>query len=116
MGQDDRSEKFKQVQSVLGSEATIQRETIRGPLQAEMNRRLREIGALSNPVEGSAVKYKGTLAVHIYMAEELGHPFFQCQLLIQDCNDILCSMAVQELVGTAMEKKGHKRPVKRSGW
>lgn len=115
---DPRTSKLKSIQGQLGNQATVQREKLTGKLQQDMNARLREIGMLSNPVDGGKdTKYMGSMACHIYYNETLEQVFFVAQVkTLTGTNEVLCSMACQDLIGRAMEQFGRKAPTKRSGW
>lgn len=108
-------QKFK---AQIGQGATVQRERTLGEPAQRANQILTELGASLNPVPGS-LKYMGSAAVHIFWNETLEQVFFASQtepLKALKCPEPLAQAAFKDLIGTAVESYGHRRPRLRSGF
>lgn len=115
MGKIDTTHQQQLFNTQLGQSAEVSREKIKGDKSAECNKRLREIGALANPLPDN-LGYKGSIAVHVYYNETLKQGFFVSQPLVRGVQEDLGMAATKDLIGATMEAYGYKRPRKRSGF
>ena len=118
MGQQPpKSHKEQTFNRDIGQKAHIEREDIADGVRA--NERLDEIGHLLHPNPDGAMKYVGSLAVHIYVSEVLGFVQYVSQTAgapANGCTEPIALRAVQDLEGSVLERYGKKRRVLRSGF
>lgn len=110
-----RKQRFR---SQLGIDATVQRESKCSDAGRWANEQLCDIGARMNPTPDGGLKYMGSFATHIYWNETLSQVAFvhQTGSTLNDASEGLVQTAAKDLMGTLIERYGHKRPTWRSGF
>lgn len=99
----------------IGQKVKVERHEVKNETAERGNAELRQIGERFNPYP-QAMQYKGSMCVHVYQSEILGHIMFAAQNLIQDIPEETASAALSDLRGSAQEFYGRNRQVKRSGF
>lgn len=103
----------------MGLTGTVHREKNHGDLAKQINQKLAEIGLLLQQQKFEHYSYWGSAAVHVFRNETMKHTGFVSQadgLIVNGCTELVAQSATTDLVGTILEKYGHKRPTKRSGF
>ena len=105
----------KNFQTELGQKVSVEREQT-AELAGKSNAILRNLGEALNPLAKN-LKYKGSMAMHVYSSEILGQIFFVAQTAtMQDVPEETAAAAHNSLRQELMTTYGHKRQTKRSGF
>lgn len=97
----------------------VQRSAEKNELSGKMNEDLAKIGEEVGAKEYNGYKYVGSAAVHIYYNETFGHMGLCCQadgLIAHKCPELVAQAGMTDLMGTVMEKYGHRRPKNRNNF
>lgn len=101
----------------FGQKVGVERHTVKGEKVSMANAALKSIGEALNP-RIDTYRYEGTMAVHVYLAPNIGQMTFVNQDVHHKgmMDELLAGKAIADLRGHIMTKYGHNRQVKRSGF
>lgn len=108
---DQKKQNFK---TEMGQKATHTTEELSGPLYAQANRIIKELGQELKP--NDVLEHIGSAAIHIYQSPKLGHLFFISQVQpLGNTPEPSASEAMTKLKNEMMKYYGRNPQVRRSG-
>ncbi len=101
----------------MGQKAVVERHELQNDLTDEFKGLLQELGQGIQQTQTATreLKYLGSAAVHVYVAEVTGTQFFLTQNALGACSELIASEAMKEMKASLMNYFGQRRQLRRSG-